>query len=372
MSNLTYNFTLREKNGGWQIILSYKDTCGRWKTKSKQGFSKKKDAKAYGDKLLEIVKKQLHNETVSNATAFELQGISLLEFHEMVCKNDNLAFNSVLAYEGALKRFGHDFITKPIASITYLDIVAAMQDWAYSQPSQRQSLIWIKKLFKQAIKPYRIRTDNPAEDIPLPAETKKRKNKIKALTQSELNTLLSSLKETDFKAYTICAIAGLAGLRYGEIMGLMYTDLNAKDATLSITKQINRIGRNPVTGKLIYGLKDIKNGDAGYRTIPIPRKLVRIIQAYIHFMPVNMNGLIFTNGTSSSTAVNKKIQKFLPNSSVHDLRHTYATLLLANGTDIKTVAALIGDNIDTVMMTYIDYTDDMRINAAKSIQKIFA
>ena len=53
---MEYNFTYREKDKGFQVILSYKDNVGRWKQKSKQGFKTKREAKNAGDKLLEEVK----------------------------------------------------------------------------------------------------------------------------------------------------------------------------------------------------------------------------------------------------------------------------------------------------------------------------
>ena len=65
----------------------------------------------------------------------------------------------------------------------------------------------------------------------------------------------------------------------------------------------------------------------------------------------------------------KKIDNRL---SPHSLRHTYASNLLAHGVDIRTVAALLGDTVPTVIKTYIHYTDDMRAAAAEDIKKIFA
>ena len=49
----------------------------------------------------------------------------------------------------------------------------------------------------------------------------------------------------------------------------------------------------------------------------------------------------------------------------------FATTLLANGVDIKTVASLLGDNINTVMNVYVHYSDEMRKNAAQDVSKIF-
>ena len=57
MNDLNYNITFREKDKGWQCIVSYKEKSGKWKQKSKQGFKTKKEAKAYS----KIDKKSRYN-----------------------------------------------------------------------------------------------------------------------------------------------------------------------------------------------------------------------------------------------------------------------------------------------------------------------
>ena len=56
--------------------------------------------------------------------------------------------------------------------------------------------------------------------------------------------------------------------------------------------------------------------------------------------------------------------------TIHWFRHTYATTLLANGADIKTVSALLGDTPSTVLKNYVDYTDDMREPAKELVNAL--
>lgn len=58
---MEYNVTYRDKDGGIQVIVSYKDRYGKWRQKSKQGFKKKRDAKLYADKIVEELKKKNMN-----------------------------------------------------------------------------------------------------------------------------------------------------------------------------------------------------------------------------------------------------------------------------------------------------------------------
>jgi len=55
---MDYNITYRQKDKGWQFIISYKDNNGKWKQRSKQGFKTKKDAKPEAESLLSNLKKE--------------------------------------------------------------------------------------------------------------------------------------------------------------------------------------------------------------------------------------------------------------------------------------------------------------------------
>ena len=85
---------------------------------------------------------------------------------------------------------------------------------------------------------------------------------------------------------------------------------------------------------------NIKNKAAGHRVIPIPAKLQQILLEYRHAEPRQINEQLFPR-TMLHSALETYIKKIVPDASIHSLRHTYATMLLANGTDIKTVAALL-------------------------------
>lgn len=59
------------------------------------------------------------------------------------------------------------------------------------------------------------------------------------------------------------------------------------------------------------------------------------------------------------------------NITVHDLRHTYATHLIANGLDFKTVAELMGHDVSETIKTYSHFTNDMMQRATDVIKKPF-
>lgn len=59
--------------------------------------------------------------------------------------------------------------------------------------------------------------------------------------------------------------------------------------------------------------------------------------------------------------------------TLHDLRHTYATYLVAAGTDIKTVSSLMGHaNAAMTLNTYASADPHARRSAAKTIERQMA
>lgn len=356
----TYRFSYRERSGAWQVILSYKDQTGRWRQKSKQGLATKKLAKSAGEKLLEVVKAAMNTQPIDP----ELADITLKEFSEYVFQNRHLAYNSILAYRYALNNYGPKLLSMPVRKITYLDVQRAMKDWDCSLASHRLYLSCLKLILSQAVEPYHIRQDNPAKAIKPPRAG--RKHKVRALTFDEFRSLLMHLEaHRPMKYYVACALAGYAGLRIGEIDALTWDDVDFAAQELHINKQYSRISRGQ------KGIKRLKNGAAGCRTLPIPPPLLEILKQWRQAQPLTFSRSLWDTIPYSSTMA-RYIHEVIPDASIHSLRHTYATMLLAHGEDIKTVSALLGDTVNTVLTVYVDYTDDMRKHAADAVKEIFA
>ena len=52
----------------------------------------------------------------------------------------------------------------------------------------------------------------------------------------------------------------------------------------------------------------------------------------------------------------------------HVIRHTFATILLDKGNDLKTVQALMGHSHIRTTETYLHSTDDRKVEAIESLQ----
>ena len=151
------------------------------------------------------------------------------------------------------------------------------------------------------------------------------------------------------------------------------------DKTISITKQ-----RQYVRG---YGLNDINNTktDSGNRTISIPSTLTDLLKEYQLWQNeqkivwgdkwVESNKL-FTkeNGEPIFPETPSKWFKTfikrnnLPYLTFHQLRHTHATLLIGQGTDIATVSNRLGHADKSITLKV--YTHVLKENDKEAVEKL--
>ena len=169
---MEYNFTYREKDKGFQVILSYKDNVGRWKQKSKQGFKTKREAKNAGDKLLEEVKANapvyIDNST-ANITFGEFAAIFLNDTRR------SIAYNTILGYQHALKAFS-ELKDMRLVDITHSDILSIFNSLPVKANTANLYLVKLKTIFKRAVSPYELITKDPTAGIQ-PLKIKGKENK---------------------------------------------------------------------------------------------------------------------------------------------------------------------------------------------------
>ena len=346
---MIYTSHYRKKDGAWQLIISYKDTDGHWKQKSKQGFETRSAAKQYEAELLAQIKKAPR--PVDRST----NNITLVEFCSTYLKlNKSIALGTKRNYINAVNSL-RILAKKPMRNITYLELQTAISDWNMKPATQRQYLSKLAILFRAAVHPYGIISTNFIPDIEIP----KSKGKVERLTitEEQFRKLMATTTGDVRLAFAICYYTGV---RRGELLGLTWPDIEGQ--MITINKQLD-------TQHFIYTDPKTKNG---FRSIPIPLALVKMLNEYRRSQPLDIHRRLFPRPYGTYYGMKSAIKTIDSRLSPHCLRHTYATHLLAKGVDIRTVAALLGDNAKTVINTYIHYNDDMRSAAAKEIEKIFA
>ncbi len=178
-------------------------------------------------------------------------------------------------------------------------------------------------------------SSNPTDGCALP---KLEHKEMKTLPVEQLTSFLREAKESG--VFELYYIELATGLRRGELLGLKWEDIDLAQGSLRVQRQIARIN-----GEVIEGPLKTKNA---YRTLPLSADAVGVLQEqrkkggsspYVFPSP--------TGGPISPDSVLHMLHRVLKRAGLskvrfHDLRHTFATLALQNGVDIKTVSGMLG------------------------------
>lgn len=360
---MDYSINYRQKDKGWQYIISKKEN-GKWtQIKSKQGFKLKGDAKPIAEATLQVIKKDaLNKKYILNEDyifiTFKQLSDSFIEHSKLYRE-----YNTIRNYKNYAKAF-EGLNIKKVKDIKKGDIQKVVDSLVNLKKSPGTIRAYIKRgnlFFKYYIENYDPSFINPINKITLPKiiDTPEKK----ALTKKEMSTLMSTLKNDKHKLYIAALIAGTCGLRAGEIFGLTWDDVDEINSTLNIHRQWKRLAVG------LNGFGELKSKKSK-RLVPIPPKTLLELKKHHKTSITDIHNRIVPYNDSQISYLNSKLKK-LSGISIHELRHTYATLLISNGIDFKTAAELLGHDVEQTLKTYSHVTSEMIDNAKIKIAKIF-
>lgn len=362
---IEYNVTYREKNGGIQVIVSYKDELGAWKQKTRQGFPNtrpgNKAAKAAADEILQELKNRAElniMEGFEDLTIGELKADYLdhIEIHR--------EYNTYQNYKQSLEHFKLD--NTKVEKLKLGDVqkcINTLVDKVSVTTIERRVTVF-KCMLNYAHRQFNIPIPSLASLV-IPSKDKKKVVR-KALEQDILDSIINYYKTKESDYYIIVFIASKAGLRVGEIMGLTWNDVNLDNSQIIVNKQW-KIDKK--TKKYTYG--DLKSPNS-YRTVPISSDTLNVLKSYKNLVKGKSKQRLIKAVSTNSMTVNldKQLKKKF-NTCIHELRHTYATTLISNGMDFKTAASILGHDVEQTMKVYSHVTNDMFKRASELIDKIF-
>ena len=222
----------------------------------------------------------------------------------------------------------------------------------------------LNSALEQAVKE-RLITTNPAEGCKLPKIEKK---EMKVLLPEQIGAYLQEANKRGLLPAYYLELT--SGLRRGELLALLWTDLDVENMTISVTKQVNRIN-----GQLKVSQPKTSNS---IRTIPIPKQAVDllILEHEKHpdspyMFPSPKTGTMYD--PDSFRHIHEKILAAagIEHIRFHDLRHTFATLSLQNGVDVKTLSNTLGHySAGFTLDTYTHATQRMKREAADTIGSV--
>lgn len=286
--------------------------------------------------------------------------------------NDDVPYNRLVNELGYMK----------VAAITESDLQKSLnklKGTSFSNCDKYRQCM--KRVFERARK-NKIITDNPAEDLVMPAYSK---GTHRALESWEIDLILKHWNEPGLHAGLWVMIMMLAGLRRGEMIAL---DWSAVDLTNRLLEVCQTAVIKSNQSEIVKRAKT----DAGLRTIPICQPLY---DALITVPESSRNGLVCLSAHGkqlSESSVSRGLETFckalerLANGEplfqrgkrndiikretdenrirlsfrAHDLRHTFCTLLYFRGIDLKSAQYYMGhSDINTTLNIYTHLSKEM-------------
>lgn len=192
---------------------------------------------------------------------------------------------------------------------------------------------------------------------------KEETKEVEAFTLEEVGEILKALESEPWHIRAVIEVALFTGCRRGEIVGLKWADIDFENQRLSVKRSIYKLSDGKAREKE-------PKSKCSIRTISIPERLCKTLTEYrlqqnrhIAYLGDSWRNLDYVFTEEDGYVMNphtptKQFDHFLKRHGIrhlkfHGLRHTSATLLLANGCDIKTVSSRLGHADITTTNIYV-------------------
>ena len=242
-----------------------------------------------------------------------------------------------------------------VADVTFSDVDGLHRKISKRGKKHRANRVvaLLSKMFALAIR-WQWRSDNPARGIERNAEAKRDRH----LSGAELDRLTKALAEHgDEQAANIIRLLLLTGARRGEVLGMRWDQLDLEIGVWTkpgaTTKQKTTRDRVPLSAPARQLLTELHQ-DAG-------------------------SDFVFPSDVGDGCRHDIKKQwaeickaASIRNARVHDLRHTYASLLASSGLSLPVIGALLGHTQPSTTARYAHLLDDPLRRATETVGAIVA
>ena len=368
-----------KKRYRFNLYVGVDETTGHSIQIRKQGYKSKKEAQeAYLNYQLKVIKGEYIPESKGHITFNKLYRMWLKIYRETV-KTSTYATTARYFDDHILKQLGSKYIDK----LTVLDCQKAVNIWFNDAPkTYKRFMRYTNNVLNYGINNLELISKNPMNKVIPP----KAKNKPKPFTdfysKDELNIFLRDAKEYNFKYFIFFRLLAYSGMRKGEALALKWSDINFKDNTISINKDVT-VGLN----NELY--EDTPKTENSFRTLDMDATTMEYLKEWrlmqqktmlkLGYNFLNSDNLLFStinNGYLSmskprqwNVAICKKYK--LRRIKIHGFRHTHASLLFEAGASMNEVKARLGHaDINTTMNIYTHVTDDQKKDTANKLVRL--
>lgn len=296
----------------------------------------------------EFEKEVLHNPLV-DTTVNELLDIYIRGRKVLGAKETTLQGYRTTAER--LKSYFEGIDAKNLTSYQLQAVVTDMGE-LYAPKTIRNSVSLLSSAYDNAIKLGQLQ-NNPCRFVTLPRNKAK---DIDIFSEEEIGTFIKALSNYRLDYIVAYKLALFCGLRRSEILGLKEEHVNTTFKVVSIKETRHRVeGQDYV--------QDTKT-KSSTRTLALPDIVLSDIEELISqhnrfeykrsdYLIQDGFGLPMTPSALTQTIYRIEDEAGLPHVSLHDLRHTFASMLNAEHVDISRISAELGhSSINTTLGIY--------------------
>ncbi|TYC50238.1 site-specific integrase [Weissella muntiaci] len=364
----------KQKNGNYQVRVQFTDSLGRRRNKKKTVASLTL-AKRAEREILNEVDAGTFNKVHKKITMNELIDKFMLDYsrgkRKVTIGRVNRFFELYVLTNEWFNHVQISKIDRPIVQ-AWIDELANKQSTYKSNASQ------LKRVFDFAVS-YEYIDSNPFERVhyPTPIDKPNRSYRVENYDYDQLQAFIHAVENKfakpnlDYRKYVYLRLLAFTGMRSGEATVLLWSDIEFTDSgtNITISKTLSRYrGQN-------FSINPPKT-EAGKRVVMVDEITARTLKTWRNiqqqaFMASGVRSdIVFTSKDLVSYTTHSLPRTWLlsaikgtdiPQTNIHGLRHTYITLAVQAGMDIKTLQAQVGhDDINTTLGVYASVTKDMR------------
>lgn len=247
-------------------------------------------------------------------------------------------------------------VDQAIASTSFLDVpfgrlrVSHVEEWVRAQSETlaastvRTRLTQVRGVLRGAVADRVLREDVTA-GVKAP-KSRRRALSMTIPTPAEVAVLVDAVEAPSRVMFALCAYAGL---RIGEACGVQVGDLDLEAGTLHVARQVVRAEG----GGSEYGPPKAESE----RVVFLPAGLVGMLREHIETWAVERelfwaSGRRMMTGSIADHRWKQAKQRAGVSCRIHDLRHFYASGLIAAGCDVATVQRALGHSSATITLNY--------------------
>ena len=372
---------LQEKNGTYYMVLSFHDETGKRKTKWVSTGLPVKGNKKKAEKLLMELRQNFEEPEVLDPSDDILFSDFMLQWLEIV--KPTIAITTYSSYSNMVKGVIVPYFKEK--SIMLRELKATDIQAFYMEQLKRvkaNSVIHyhanIHKALKYAVKIEMIDT-NPADKIERP---KKDRFVGSFYDSKEVQELFEAAKGTKLEIPIF--LGAFYGLRRSEALGLKWSAIDFDNDTITIQHTVTMCN---LDGKHVQIAQDTTKTKSSMRTLPLvpvfkakleklredQKEYMRVCgkcydKRYLDYICVDEMGTLISPHYLTSAFPKLLEKNGLRKIRYHDLRHSCASLLLANGVPMKQIQEWLGhSDFSTTANVYAHLDYNSKLSSADAM-----